>query len=92
MTLSEKEEKTKERLYKIIVTFEVRKVGVDSEVLLGAGRRAEKTQWRGSGLHGTINGGSHLRPRAVGLDGNGVEDVGQTGGLGAQDDGGRVFP
>lgn len=32
----------------------------------GQGRRAEKTQWRGSGLHGTVNGGSHIRPRTVG--------------------------
>lgn len=39
--LPEKEEKIKERLCQVIVTFEVGKERVDSEVLLGAGENGE---------------------------------------------------
>lgn len=40
MTVPEKEAKTKERLCKVIVTFEVRKEGVDSKMLLGTGEES----------------------------------------------------
>ena len=62
----------KERLDKLIVAFKVRKKGVDSEGLWGAGEESgEDLGGEEVADVGAVYGGSQIRPRTNGIGENG---------------------